>query len=465
MAVRFHNTLSNKKEEFKPIKAGEVRMYNCGPTVYNYVHIGNLRSYVFADTLRRVLEYNGLKVTQAINITDIGHLRSDADEGEDKMTAALKKAGKPLTLESLRELADFYTGAFLENLDALNIGSPNFLPKASENIDGDIELIKKLEEGGFVYKTSDGLYYDTSKNKEYGKLGGVNKDDGASRLAENSEKKNPADFALWKFNSEIGWDSPWGKGFPGWHIECSAMSMKFLGETFDIHSGGMDHIPIHHNNEIAQSEVVTGKPLANYWLHHAFVVIEGGKMAKSEGNFLRLQELIDKGINPLAYRYWLLTSHYRTPMNFNWEAVEGAEAALTRLLRHISGPATEGRGAVNPEYQQKFLAFINDDLDTPRALALVWDLIKDEKVSDEDKRATILDFDRVFGLNLGKLSEPAYFKIPEEVARLAEERERARQNKDWTKADELRSEILKKGYEIKDIETGYQLSPIKNSVQ
>ncbi len=469
MEIRFHNTLSGKKEIFKPIKDGEVKMYNCGPTVYDYVHIGNLRSYLFADVLRRTLEYNQFKVTQVINITDIGHLRSDADEGEDKMTAALRRDGKPLTMEALRHLADFYTEAFLKNLDELNIEKPTMLPKASENIDVNIDLIKKLEEKGFIYTTSDGVYFDTSKDKNYGRLGGVFPDTDVekSRIHHNAEKRHPEDFALWKFSSELGWESPWGKGFPGWHIECSAMSMKYLGETFDIHTGGMDHIPIHHNNEIAQSESATGKPLANYWLHHGFIIIEGGKMAKSQGNFLRLQDITEKGVSPLAYRYWLLTSHYRSPVNFNYEALNGSQVALTRLAGQISYPSQllgvahpdRGQGMISLRHQQKFLSFINDDLDTPKALALVWDLLKDESISPADKRATILDFDRVLGLDLEKLAEPVHFKIPAEITKLADEREEARKEKDWEKADKLRKKILDAGFEIKDLGNDYQIEP------
>jgi len=457
--LRFHNTLTHQKEEFKSIQDGEVKMYNCGPTVYDYVHVGNLRAFLFADILRRTLEYNDFKVKQVMNITDVGHLRSDADEGEDKMTAALKREGKSLNLDSLKELADFYTTAFLKNLDELNIEKPTLMPKASENIQEDLQLIERLDQKGFVYKTSDGLYFDTSKDPNYGRLGGINRDaaEDQFRIEQNPEKRHPQDFALWKFNNDLGWESSYGKGFPGWHIECSAMSMKYLGETFDIHTGGVDHIPIHHNNEIAQSEAATGKSLAHYWLHNAFVnVSDGGKMAKSAGNFLKLQDLENEGISPLAYRYWLLTSHYRSPVNLNLEALKGSQAALDRLASHLSSAATGG--AINPAYQQKFHQFINDDLDTPKALALVWDLIKDQNVSEADKGATILDFDRVFGLNLEKLSEPADFEIPAEISRLADEREAARQNKDWKKADELRDQIRRLGFEISDTESGQKIS-------
>ncbi len=433
-------------------------MYNCGPTVYNYVHIGNLRSNIFADILRRMFEYNGFEVKQVVNITDVGHLRGDGDEGEDKMTNALKKAGKSLTLESLKEHADFYTEAFLKDLDLLNIETPTLLPKASENVDEDLKIIEKLEEKGFTYKTSDGIYFDISKDKDYGKLGGINKSGTAeSRIETNSEKKNPNDFALWKFNNDLGWDSKLGKGFPGWHLECSAMAMKYLGETFDVHTGGIDHIPIHHNNEIAQSESATGKPFANYWLHNAFINIDGEKIAKSLGNDIYLKDLIDKGFSPLSYRYYLLGAHYSTPMNFNWDALQGADTTLKRLISSLD---TEESGVVLDEYKERFLNLINDDLDTPKALALIWEIIQNSEISVADKKATILDFDKVLGLNLEKQLEGLYFKIPEEVSSLLEERELARQNKNFEKSDQIRDQIEKMGYEIKDTEDGPKLTKV-----
>ncbi len=453
--IKFHNTLSGRKEVFEPITAREVRMYNCGPTVYNYVHLGNLRSGVFSDVLRRTLEYNNFQVTQVMNITDIGHLRSDADEGEDKMTGALRREGKPLSLESLKDLADFYTSSFLVDLNKLNIERPTIMPKASENIAEDLALIARLEQKGFVYSTSDGVYFDTSKDPQYGKLGGLNLKETESRVGQNPQKRQGADFALWKFNSELGWESPYGKGFPGWHIECSAMSMKYLGETFDIHTGGIEHIPIHHNNEIAQSESASGQSLANYWLHHGHITIDGQKISKSLGNDVYLKDLEVKNISPLAYRYWLLTSHYNTAANFTYEAVNGSQAALTRLSSHLSSSLS---GKISEEYRQKFLAFINDDLDTPKALALVWDLLKDPQISEDDKRATILDFDRVFGLDLEKGNLPEAFQIPAEIRRLAEDRQLARLNKDWQKSDQLRQQIQENGFGIRDTEDGYKIT-------
>ncbi len=462
--LKLTNTLSGEKEIFKPIDPKKVGMYNCGPTVYYYAHIGNLRAYVFADILRRALELNGYSVDQVINITDIGHLSDDADDGEDKMTKGLKREGKPLTLEAMRELADFYTEEFKKDLTDLNIKLPTHLPKASEHIKEDIELIKELGKKGFIYKTSDGLYFDTSKDSDYGKLGNHSKktDETESRIGVNSEKKDPRDFAVWKFNDKLGYEISLGngstaltaRGFPGWHIECSAMSTKYLGQPFDIHTGGIDHIAVHHNNEIAQSESATGKKYVNYWLHNAFVNIEGGKMAKSEGNFLRLQILKDKNIPPLAYRYWLLGARYSTPMNFSFEALEGAKNAFSRLearMIELSNPIAKS-GKVDQEYKKKFEDLINDDLDTPQALALVWEVLKDEKLSNEEKHATVLEFDKVLGLNLGAIKTIAI--IPESVQKLVSEREEARKNKDYKKSDELRSEIEKLGYQVKDTEDG-----------
>ncbi len=449
------NTLTKKKEEFIPLKTGTVTMYNCGPTVYNYAHIGNLRAYVFADILRRTLEYSGLAVTQVVNITDIGHLASDGDEGEDKMTKGLKREGKPLTLEAMKELADFYTNRFTENLKALNIELPAELPKASEHITEDIELVKKLEEKRFAYATSDGIYFDTSKDPEYGKLGGINKDDSPdhARIHTNTEKRNSKDFALWKFNSALGFESPWGKGFPGWHIECSAMSMKYLGETLDIHTGGIDHIPVHHNNEIAQSECATGKPFARFWLHSAFVTIAGEKMAKSDGNFLRLQTLIDRGIHPLAYRYWLLTAHYRSPITFAWEAVEGAHVALEKIvyeLVRLSKATTETKN-VDEEYKNKFEALMENDLGTPETIALFHELLADVSIDLADKLTTIFEFDKILGLDLKGLVEKMSAPLPESIETLRQQIETHRKNKDWQKSDEVRKEIEQQGYKVQDL--------------
>jgi cysteinyl-tRNA synthetase len=452
------NTLSGKKEEFKSINPHKVGMYNCGPTVYDFAHIGNLRSYIFADILRRALELNEYTVTQVINITDIGHLANDGDDGEDKMTRGLRREGKPLTLEAMKELSDFYTEKFKEDLKELNIELPTHLPKASEHIAEDIELLKKLEEKGFIYSTSDGVYFDTSKDEDYGKLGKSqtkdSEDEQESRIGLNREKRNPKDFAVWKFNDVLGYESPWGKGFPGWHIECSAMSMKYLGETFDIHTGGIDHIPVHHNNEIAQSESATGKPYVHVWLHNAFVNIEAGKMAKSGGNTLKLQTIKDKHISPLAYRYWLLGGRYNTPMNFSWEALQGAQNAFEKLrLRVLDLGVTVGE--INNEYQEKFIDFINDDLDTPQALAFIWELLNNKNIPDSSKLATLLYFDKVLGLGLSDIKNS---EIPNSIYKLVQEREITRQEKNFAKSDELRKQIEELGYIVKDTELGPKIS-------
>ncbi|MEK7089031.1 MAG: cysteine--tRNA ligase [Patescibacteria group bacterium] len=457
MSLKFYNTLTRKRENFSLIDEKEVRMYSCGPTVYYYAHIGNLRAYVFTDILCRTIRYSGLKLKQIMNITDVGHLTSDADSGEDKMTKGLLREGKVLTLKNMRELAEFYTEKFKEDIQKLNIQIPNGMYFASDYIKEDVDLIKRLEEKGYTYKISDGIYFDISKMPDYGILRGgiIFREESRSRITENSEKKNPEDFALWKFNDKIGFESSFGKGFPGWHIECSAMSMKFLGEQFDIHTGGVDHISIHHTNEIAQSECATGKkPSVRFWMHNEHVNMGGIKMAKSEDNFLTLNSIIKKGINPIAYRFWLLMASYRTKVSFNWEALKGSEIALKRLYK-LYIELENKVGKVNTEYQQKFKEYLEDDLDTPRALSLLWDVIKDENISPSDKKATILDFDKVFGLGFENLKEE---KIPEKIMKLAEEREEARLKKNFKKSDELRDKINNLGYDIKDEENGYKIN-------
>lgn len=454
--ILLYNTLTRKKETFEPLGEGHVSMYHCGPTVYNYAHIGNLRAYVFADTLRRMFEYEGYAIHQVINITDVGHLTSDQDSGEDKMEKGARREGK-----TAHEIAAFYSKAFLADTDALNIARAHEYPKATEHIPEQIALIKKLEASGHTYPTSDGVYFDTSTFPAYGALAELDIEglkEGA-RIEKNPEKRNATDFALWKFSPkesgkrEQEWESPWGIGFPGWHIECSAMSMKYLGETFDIHTGGIDHIPVHHTNEIAQSESATGKPFVNYWMHSGFVNVPEGRMAKSAENFIRLETLVKKGISPLAYRYWLLTAHYRKTITFAEEAVDGAQTALKKLYRNVAG--YEDGGSVNSLYQKRFAEIISDDLDTPRAIALVWELIKDDSISSADKKATVLDFDRVLGLDLAHAKEYTTEEpIPKEIKKLAEERESARKSGDFAKADEIRKKIADLGYEIRDTNTG-----------
>lgn len=460
MPIKLYNTLSRKNEEFRPINEKVVSMYHCGPTVYDRAHIGNLRSYVFADTLRRVMEYNGYEVKQVINITDIGHLVSDGDLGEDKMTKALLRENKPLTMEAMYELATRYFDLFKEDLNDLNIETPQYFPRASEHINEDIELIKKLEEKGFAYTADNGIYFDTEKFTEYGAIVGgkskLNWNEEFARVKPVSGKRNHLDFILWKLDSKIGWESPWGKGFPGWHIECSAMARKYLRQPFDIHTGGMDHIPVHHNNEIAQSEAAYDEPLANFWMHNAFITINDSKMAKSSGNFITLDTLKDEqSISAISYRYWLLTSHYRSPVNFSFEAVQASQNALIRLLSMI-GTYPDG-GSIIDSYKTRFIEYINNDLDTAQGIALIWEIVKDGEYSNADKRATILDFDRVLGLKLDFRTDMTVETIPEEIKVLAQAREEARKNKEWDKADALRQEIESRGFEIQDSSNGMKI--------
>jgi cysteinyl-tRNA synthetase len=449
--LKLYNTLTRKKEIFQPINDKKVGLYCCGPTVYWYAHIGNLKSYIFQDILRRTLEYNGYKVNHIMNYTDVGHLTSDADTGEDKMEKGSRREGK-----TAWEIADFYIKAFEKDAEALNILEPTATPRATDHIDDQIELIKILEEKGFTYKTKDGIYFDTSKLKDYGKLAMLDEKGlkAGARVEMAEEKKNLTDFALWKFlpkdkKRQMEWDSPWGLGFPGWHIECSAMSQKYLGEQFDIHCGGIDHISVHHTNEIAQSEAAFGKIPARFWLHNEFLLIDSGKMGKSEGNIFTLQTLIDKGFNLLAYRYLVLTAHYRSKLNFTWESIEAAQNALNNLYQ-IFGEYPDG-GKISKEYKKEFEEVINDDLDTPKALALVWKMIKDTKVSDADKKTTLTNFDKVLGLSLNKIKK---VEIPEEITKLVQEREKFRKDGKWQEADKIRKQIEEQGHKIEDTEQG-----------
>ncbi len=463
-----YNTLTRKKEEFKPIEEKTVKIYCCGPTVYNYAHIGNLRTYFFEDILKRVLLYNGYNVEHVMNITDVGHLVSDADEGEDKMEKGSAREGK-----SVWEIASFYEEAFKKDIALLNIIPPTLYCKATDNIKEQIEMIKCLEKKGFTYLTSDGVYYDTSKFPEYGKLAKLDiagLEEG-KRIEFSTEKRNKTDFALWKFSPKNGkrqmeWESPWGVGFPGWHIECSAMSQKYLGETFDIHCGGVDHIPIHHTNEIAQAEGCTGKKFVNYWLHGEFLIEEKGKMAKSSGGFLRLQTLIDKGYSPLDYRYFLLMTHYRKKIKFSYDNLDAARNGYKNLKSKISElKETEvDSDTINinntKEYLNKFLYCINDDLNVGEGLALAWEMLKDEKLNSSEKILLINLFDKIFGLDLDKIKiTEKDIKIPQEVIELAEKRKEAKKNKNFSLADELRNQIKGKGFDIIDEKNGdYKLN-------
>jgi len=474
--IKLYNTLTREKDIFTPLREGAVGMYNCGPTVYHYAHIGNLRAYVFADILRKTLEYHGYKVLQIVNITDVGHLVSDENEGEDKMEKGAAREGK-----TAQEIAEFYTKSFYEDLAKLNVETASRYTKATEHIPEQITLIQKLEEKGFTYRTSDGIYFDTEKFPDYGKLAQLDIEGlrSGARVEENGEKRNPTDFALWKFSKpeekrQQEWPSPWGIGFPGWHIECSAMAMKYLGETFDIHTGGIDHIPVHHTNEIAQAECATGKKFVNYWMHSGFVNIEGGKMAKSADNFVRMATLEEKGISPLAYRYWLLTAHYRKTINFTWDSVEAAQTALIKLQDLFLGYG-EKNGTPNAEYLAKFETFMEDDMETSGAIASLWNLVKDVSVTPEDKRATILEYEKILGLGFGWNKEKLFAfgiktenalaseNIPDNIKKLLEERKNARMEKNWKRSDEMRDEIASEGYSIKDEKNGEQIL-IQNSI-
>ena len=461
MKLYLYNSLTRKKEEFYSIKSGEVGLYTCGPTVYNYAHIGNLRTYIFEDILKRVLIYNGYEVKHVMNITDVGHLSGDRDMGEDKIEKGAAREGK-----SAWEIADFYTQAFKKDIAQLNILNPDIWVKATDTLPEQIALIKTLEEKGYTYRTADGIYFDTSKFKDYTKLSHQNLEalqEGA-RVERNPEKRNPTDFALWKFSPreskrQMEWDSPWGVGFPGWHLECSAMSMKFLGDQLDIHCGGTDHINVHHTNEIAQSEAATGKRFFNFWMHGAFLIIAGGKkMAKSAENFLTLENAFLKNeINPLTYRFAAFLTHYRKPMEFSDDGIEAARNGLLHLQNQVRQVVAAGTGsddAISAEYKNKFLEAVNDDLNMPRAMALIQEMLK-SGISEDEKLATILDFDRVLGLNLDQLDQEQ--ALPEAVQKLVDARLKAREGKDFATSDRLRAEIEAMGYLVQDTKDGMKV--------
>ena len=453
MPLKIYNTLTRKKEIFKPLKKRRVGLYTCGPTIYWYQHIGNLRTYIFADILKRTLEFNNYKVKQIMNVTDVGHLTSDADEGEDKMEKAAAKEGK-----KAKDIANYYLKIFKQDFKKLNISEPDVWCKATEHIKEQIELVKILEKKGFTYKTSDGIYFDTSKLKDYGKLAKLNiKGLQEGKRVKVGEKKNKTDFALWKFSEKLGvrqqeWDSPWGVGFPGWHIECSAMSSKYLGKQFDIHTGGIDHIPIHHTNEIAQSESAFGKkPWVKYWMHGAFLTNKkGDKISKSKGGLYTISELEKEKFEPLIYRYFCLTTHYRKQLIFSLENLETAKNSYSRLKNLIS--EIKDCGKINKKYLKEFEKAMNGDLNTPNALQVLWKLVRDKKA--EGKIKTIEKMDEVFGL---KLLEKEKVEVPVEIKKLVEERNSARKNKDWKKADEIREKINKLGYILEDTKEGSEV--------
>lgn len=473
-ALFFYNTLSATKELFEPLNTRLVKMYNCGPTVYDVQHIGNLSAAVFADTIRRVLEFNDYKVKQAINITDFGHLsgdnQGDADQGEDRMTKGLKREGKAITMENMRALAERFTDVYMNDIRALGVDTEKIIfPRASDHIPAQIAMIKTLEEKSYAYRGKGGVYFDTAHFPSYGALGNIKIDalkEGA-RVAVDSDKRNPTDFLLWKSDDKLGWDSPWGMGFPGWHIECSAMIRSNLGEQIDIHTGGIEHIPVHHNNEIAQSEAATGKkPFSKYWMHRAHIQIDNAKIAKSDGNTVYLKDIEERGFLALALRYLFLTAHYRSPANFTWDALAGAQQAYLRLVQAASvEPAKDAPAS----YVRRFKEKVNDDLDTPGAIAVIFEMLKDS-LPENQKSAMLRDADSVLGLSLADPDEKTQAAIAKEfgtaistaelpafVHELIIKREAARAARKWDEADAARKEIEAAGYEIKDTNDGPQL--------
>ncbi len=468
MDIILFNTLGREKQVFKPIEAGKVGLYTCGPTVYDYQHIGNFRTFMFEDLLKRVLLYNRYDVTHIMNITDVGHLVSDGDEGEDKMEKGSARTGK-----TVWEIAEYYTKFFLDDAKLLNILPPTKYTKATDYIKEQIDMVKCLDDKGFTYVTSDGVYFDTSKLKDYGKLANLDIEglEEGSRITFSTEKKNKTDFALWKFSPkesdakrQMEWDAPWGKGFPGWHVECSAMSQKFLGDTFDIHCGGIDHIPIHHTNEIAQSEACTGKPFVHYWLHGAFLEEDTGKMSKSKGEFLRVKTLIDKGYSPLDYRYLCLGTHYRKRLLFSWDILDQAKVTLARLRENISRlkDLSDSSNSSDSNYKNDFLDSVNDDLNMPQALAVLWGVVRDENITPAEKIKLVFDFDRVLGLDLDKDEEKKSIDVPAEVMEIVNERTAAKKAKDFKLADELRGKIKELGYVVVDKKDGVEVKSINN---
>lgn len=460
MILSLYDTYARELREFVPIKKdGSVGLYCCGPTVYNYAHIGNLRTYIFEDILRRVLEFNDYKVDHVVNITDVGHLVSDADDGEDKMEKGAARTGK-----TAWEIADIYTDAFFSDLKLLNIKTPTVVCKATDHIAEQITAIQQIEAKDMTYITSDGVYFDTSRDPEYGYLARLNIEglqEGAR--VDKGEKRNSTDFALWKFSPadekrQMEWESPWGKGFPGWHIECSAMATKYLGPLFDIHCGGKDHIPIHHSNEIAQSMACYGTRLSNYWMHGYFLQTDKSKMSKSSGEFLRMETLTDQGHDPIAYRYLCLLAHYRSDINFSWETLESATTALNRMrTAYYQLPEN---GTIDEGYREKFISFVNDDLNTSRAIALIWELLKSTNVTDADKKTTITLFDTVLGLQLSEWIPAAKTEVPDEIMELVDARQQARASKDWAAADKARDDLAARGYEVVDTADGPEVKTI-----
>ena len=461
MDIFFSNTLTRKKDLFKPIDKKEVRIYSCGPTVYKDATIGNMRTSIFQDVLRRVLCYNGYKIKHVMNITDVGHLVSDGDEGEDKMIKSAREEHK-----SPKEIAEYYTKLFFDDLKLLNIETPEIVCKATDHIKDMLEYVETLVEKGYAYETSTAIYFDVSKLDKYPILSNLNLEDqkAGARVEVDPEKRNPYDFALWIKAPEkhlMKWDSPWGPSYPGWHIECSAMGQKYLGEQFDIHTGGIDLIPTHHENEIAQSKGYCGKIPANYWLHGEYLLIDGGKMSKSLGNVYLVKDIIDRGYNPLSFKLFSYSSHYRNKLNFTWEAMTAADKSLERLKNgyklHLNGTDNIEDEVVS-EYEERFHRAINDDLNMPLSMGVVWEVIRYNKKSPKLANL-LLKFDEVLGLKIDE-EDKKQEDIPEEILKLMEERKIARDNKNWKESDRLRDLIKSKGYEIKDTKDGMEVKTV-----
>lgn len=459
--IKLYNSLTKRVEELKPLNEGLIKMYTCGPTVYYYPHIGNMRAYIFMDSLRRVLKYNGYKLDGVMNITDVGHLTSDEDDGDDKMEVSAKRENK-----SPYEIAKYYTDIFFNDLKSLNIDIPEHITPATQYIKQMIDFIKILEEKGYTYRISDGIYFDVKKFRGYGALSGKDLDKvGVTRVGENEEKHHPFDFALWKFvpdNHIMKWDSPWGVGCPGWHIECSAMGRDILGDRFDIHTGGIDHLPVHHENEIAQNDCAAGHKVVERWMHNEFVQVDGGKMSKSLGNIYTLKQLAEMGYSPMVFKYFCLNTYYGKKINFTFDAMKSAKASLKNMYKllaeHKSSNAKTPKETLD-KYSKEFLEAINDDLNTPLALGVLWTMLKNEPKS-KDIYDLAIHFDEALGLRLadGDLDEKE--PIPQEVVDIAEKRLAARKNKDWAMSDKLREELTALGYSIKDSKDGYSIEKI-----
>jgi len=462
MDLYLHNTLTRKKEKFVSIKKNQVGMYSCGPTVYWYQHIGNLRTYVFSDVLKRVLVFNGFDVKHVMNVTDVGHLVGDGDVGKDKMEEAAIKEHK-----TAQQIAEYYLDVFKHDLQDMHIIAPNIWCKATEHIEEQIELIKRLEKKGYTYETNDGIYFDSTKFQEYGNLARLNIEGlQKGKRVSSGDKKAKTDFALWKFSEKPGlrqqeWESPWGVGYPGWHIECSAMSMKYLGESFDIHTGGEDHVPVHHTNEIAQSECATGKQFVRYWLHGAFLTFKGEKVSKSKGGLYTLAELEAKGYRAEHYRYLCLLTHYRKPLDFSLEHLDAAKKAFERLYDRYHSLSSAGvkfstNKKIIASYAKDFNEVVNDDLNMPKAIQIVWKMLDDVEVNEKDKLQLLKEFDRVLGLDLEHFHRKEV-SVSLDVEKLLDQREKARKSKDWKLADQLREKIKKEGYDIEDSNSGPRL--------